>query len=70
MKAILFLCIAVCSALRPAQAWEPPYFCRGSPCPEYAVINRTEAYETRQYTESEPLACLLCSLRPELAQHA
>jgi len=54
MKRGVLLCAVfatACGVARAAQ--DAPWFCRGSPCPEYTVVNATEAYETREYGESE-----------------
>jgi len=53
MKRGVLLCAVfaiTCGAAGAAQ--DAPWFCRGSPCPEYTVVNATEAYETREYDES------------------
>lgn len=36
---------------------DAPWFCRGSPCPEFKIISQTQTYELREYAES--MFCLL-----------
>ncbi len=40
------------AGVTPSAINDAPWFCRGSPCPEFKIIGQTQTYELREYAES------------------
>ena len=53
LLALLALCVSPCIGGKRLQLGSAPWFCHDLDCPEFEVVESTDAYETREYEGGE-----------------